>query len=350
MSIYDLNCLFKRENAIFQGINMKKNSQNGEKINIFERIRSFFSRKKNVDKIAKEEILPKNVSENVRPISNEIGESLPESTSESLSVVESSYEETQYCNSDLSDNTDYKGNSEDYLKVDSLNSNDTDSTNPVSTEIDDISDKETTKNKENAISRTDYSSDKKTAETITDGEGDNVVTTLTPQQEYVACRNINVTVSETLVRSFIAKLCVIDSELQEYYSELKNYALSFSGTRYRTSWQYDSIYKTKILLARFVIKGKSLWIYVTVTPEEVPEGTNFVTTKDKKYEGLHVGLKVQGTRTLKQAKTLLRIACEKEGLVYVARKEENFIPEPSSDEELLEKGLIKKVISSTNPQ
>lgn len=337
---------------------MKKNSQNGEKINIFERIRSFFSRKKNVDKIAKEEILPKNVLENVRPISNEIEESLTESTSESLSVVESSYEETQYCNSDLSDNADNKSNSEDDLKVDSLNSNvTTDSKKPlsneaiyVSTELDVITDKETTKKKENEISRTDYSSNDNVDETTTDGEGDNVVTTLTPQQEYVACRNINVTVSETLVRSFIAKLCLIDSELQEYYSELKNYALSFSGTRYRTSWQYDSIYKTKVLLARFVIKGKSLWIYVAVTPEEVSEGTNFVTTKDKKYEGLHVGLKVQGTRTLKQAKNLLRLACEKEGLVYVARKEENFIPEPLSDDELLEKGLIKKVISSTNPQ
>lgn len=337
---------------------MKKNSQNGEKINIFERIRSFFSRKKNVDKIANEEILSKNISENVRPVSAEIEESLTESKADCLSVVETSYEETRYGNSDLSDDTCYKCNSEDYLRVDPFNSKDiADSTNSdlnetiyVSVETGEISDKETTKNEGIEITRTDYSSNDNFDETTTDCERDNVVTTLTPQQEYVACRNINVTVSETLVRSFIAKLCLIDSELQEYYSELKNYALSFSGTRYRTSWQYDSIYKTKVLLARFVIKGKSLWIYVAVTPEEVPEGTNFVATKDKKYEGLHVGLKVQGARTLKQAKNLLRLACEKEGLVYVARKEENFIPEPLSDEELWEKGLIKKVISSTNLQ
>ncbi len=240
---------------------MKKNSQTNEKINIFERIKAFFSRNKNFEKDISEKTLPNNNSD----VSNILAYSDVEKESSSPTPQEES-------------------------------------------------------------------------------------SSLTPQQEYVANRNINVTASETIIRSFIAKLCSIDSQLQEYYCELKNYALSFVGTRYRTSWQYDSIYKTKVLIARFVIKGKSLWIYVALSPEEVPEGTNCVTTKDKKYDGLEVGLKVQGARTFKQAKNLLQKSCEKNGLTYAERPKENFIPEYMSDDVLLEKGLIKKIISSTNPQ
>ena len=173
---------------------------------------------------------------------------------------------------------------------------------------------------------------------------------LTPQQEYVQSRNMNVTVPETTIRSFLAKLLLVSEETQNYYSELKNYVLSYVGTRCRTSWQYDSIYKTRILLARFVIRGKSLWQYVALTPDEVPEGTNCQVTDDKKYEGIEVGLKIQGQRTFKQAKNLLRLACEKVGLVYEERESENYIPPYMSEEEMLEKGFIKKVLTSTNPK
>lgn len=173
---------------------------------------------------------------------------------------------------------------------------------------------------------------------------------LTPQQEYVQSRNMNVTVPETTIRSFLAKLLQVNEETQQYYSELKNYVLSFVGTRCRTSWQYDSIYKTRILLARFVIRGKSLWQYVALTPDEVPEGTNCQVTDDKKYEGIEVGLKIQGQRTFKQARNLLKLACEKIGLAYEEREKENYIPDFMSEEEMLEKGYIKKVLTSTNPR
>lgn len=173
---------------------------------------------------------------------------------------------------------------------------------------------------------------------------------LTPQQEYVQSRNMNVTVPETTIRSFLAKLLLVSEETQNYYSELKNYVLSYVGTRCRTSWQYDSIYKTRILLARFVIRGKSLWQYVALTPDEVPEGTNCQVTDDKKYEGIEVGLKIQGQRTFKQAKNLLKLACEKVGLVYEERESVNYIPPYMSEEEMLEKGFIKKVLTSTNPK
>lgn len=172
--------------------------------------------------------------------------------------------------------------------------------------------------------------------------------TLTPQQEYIANRNMNVSAPETTIRSFIAKLSLADKETQEFYSELKNYVLSFKGTRCRTSWQYDSFYKTRILLARFVIRGKSLWLYVALTPDEIPQGTNCSFTKDRKYQGIEAGIKIQGQRTFKQSKTLLRLACEKIGLTYAEKESVSYIPESMTEEEMLEKGLIKKILTSTN--
>lgn len=282
---------------------MKKNSTNSDKANIFERIKAFFSRRKNADKEVLDDVVLKNVANDVSEISTQT--SMLDSSFDSSDVMHDSLA------SDSNDNADTQSNAL--------------SENVESKEI----------------------VEERVLSDESESQGDSK---LTAQQEYVACKNINVTVPETLVRSFVAKLVGIDSELQEYYSHLKNYALSFSGTRYRTSWQYDSIYKTKVLIARFVIKGKSLWMYVRLSPEEIPEGTNFVTTNDKKYEGLECGLKIQGARTFKQAKTLLLKACEKEGLVFSEREEENFIPAPMSDEELLDQGLIRKVIFSTNPK
>lgn len=276
---------------------MKKNTQNGEKINIFERIRAFFLRRKNGDKAVLNEI-PLDYD------SNNLSDSSESSVDVGISF-ESTKDNIESYSESLQEN---KGLTIDSEVVDSKES-----------------DSQASFVDENASG-------------------------LTPQQEYVACKNINVTASETVVRSFIAKLIAVDDELKEYYSDLKNYALSFSGTRYRTSWQYDSIYKTKTLISRFVIKGKSLWMYVRLSPEEIPDGTNFVTTKDKKYEGLETGLKIQGTRTFKQAKNLLLLACEKEGLSFAEREKEIFIPESMTDDELFEKGLIRKIITSTNPK
>lgn len=325
---------------------MKKNSTNNEKTNIFEKIKAFFLRRKNGEKEVSDEVV---VHQDLKDTSKTSLESratdfsfeVQKEDAENSFDNPSSFEETQ--------TDDLGGNDEGQsaVLIDDGNAKESDSQETSLSNINLTSEENT----EAQLSRDNVdltATEKKDGEPMLHDDLSDVK--LTAQQEYVANKNINVAVPETLVRSFTAKLMGIDTELQEYYSHLKNYALSFSGTRYRTSWQYDSIYKTKVLIARFVIKGKSLWMYCSLSPEEIPTGTNFVETKDKKYEGLQTGLKIQGARTFKQAKTLLLIASEKEGLTFSEREEENFIPSLMSDEELIEQGLIRKVISSTNPK
>lgn len=171
---------------------------------------------------------------------------------------------------------------------------------------------------------------------------------LTPQQEYVASKNIRVTVASTTIRSFIAKVSMINDEAKQYYSNLKNFVLSFEGTRTRLSWQYESFYKTKTLIARMAVRGKSLWIYLPIDIQDIPQGINCVEINDKKYKGLKSGLYIQGERTFKQAKRLLATVCEELGLNQTDREYIDYIPPIMSEEEMLEKNLIRKIQTSTN--
>lgn len=171
---------------------------------------------------------------------------------------------------------------------------------------------------------------------------------LTPQQEYVASKNIRVTVAATTIRSFIAKVSMIDDDAKRYYSDIKNFVLSFAGTRTRLSWQYESFYKTKALIARMAVRGKSLWIYLPIDIEDIPQGINCVEVNDKKYKGLKSGLYIQGDRTFKQAKRLITMVCESLGLSQVERDYIDYIPPVMSEDEMLEKNLIRKIQTSTN--
>lgn len=171
---------------------------------------------------------------------------------------------------------------------------------------------------------------------------------LTPQQEYVASKNIRVTVTATTIRSFIAKVTMISDDAKRCYSELKNYILNFEGTRTRISWQYESFYRTKTLLARMAVRGKSLWIYLPIDIQNIPQGINCVEINDKKYKGLKSGLYIQGERTFKQAKRLISMVMEELGLNYIEKEYVDYIPLEMSEEEMLEKNLIRKIQTSTN--
>lgn len=171
---------------------------------------------------------------------------------------------------------------------------------------------------------------------------------LTPQQEYVASKNIRVTATATTIRSFIAKVSMINDEAKKYYSDLKNFVLSYEGTRTRLSWQYESFYKTKTLIARMAVRGRSLWIYLPIDIQAIPQGINCVEINDKKYKGLKSGLYIQGERTFKQAKRLLTVVCDELGLKQIDREYVDYIPPVMSEEEMLEKNLIRKIQTSTN--
>ena len=91
------------------------------------------------------------------------------------------------------------------------------------------------------------------------------------------------TVEETLLngivvrynKSFIARLSQASDEINLWYSELKNYMLSFKGVKNRISWKKESFRQRRNTLATFVVRGKSLRLCLAMNPKQ------FVDTKYK---------------------------------------------------------------------
>lgn len=108
-------------------------------------------------------------------------------------------------------------------------------------------------------------------------------------------------------RSFMANLIQSDIvTVKTYYSELKNYILSFRGVKSRSAWRYESYNRGRDQLFRIRIKGKGIHLYCALDPNEVDEARYFheaSTAKD--YQDVPTGVKIKTERGLKRAKELV---------------------------------------------
>ena len=107
--------------------------------------------------------------------------------------------------------------------------------------------------------------------------------------------------------SFESRLIQASAELQDYYTALKNYLLSFKGVKSRTSWNYESFNKGRTQCARLNIKGKTLTINLALTPEAYNINKYHFTdmSDDPKFDKLPMLLKVRSARALKDAIELI---------------------------------------------
>ena len=71
-------------------------------------------------------------------------------------------------------------------------------------------------------------------------------------------------------RSLKSKL-IQNEAAQGYYNALKNEFLGYDGVRSRISFNYETFRKGKKLLAKFLISGKTLSVYLALSPEEFEE-------------------------------------------------------------------------------
>lgn len=147
-------------------------------------------------------------------------------------------------------------------------------------------------------------------------------------------------------RSFTANIIQSDPEtVKSYYSELKNYALSFKGVKARMSWRFEAFKQGRNHLIRLKIRGKSICMYCALDPEQFDKSKYFQETLDSKmFECVPMLVKIKSPRGLKRAMELIDATMEKVGLKknpkavsvdYV--KEYPF----ESTKSLIEKGLIK---------
>ena len=148
-------------------------------------------------------------------------------------------------------------------------------------------------------------------------------------------------------RSFTAKLIQSDDEVKEWYSEIKNYLLSFRKVHARTSWGRESFRIGRDCFARLAIKGKTLCVYLAIIP---------LSCQDTKYkiEDLADLSSCKDTPCLYRIKSNRRVAYAKE-LIDIILQEYDAKPIKNREDvdyylpyegtvDLIKKGLIKRKI------
>ena len=151
-------------------------------------------------------------------------------------------------------------------------------------------------------------------------------------------------------RSFTAKVCQLNNETKEWYSELKNELLSYDRVKERMSWARESFRVGRLTIARLAIRGKTLCLLMAVEPVSY-NGTKYVvedvsdvaTTADTPTM-----YRIKSARRLKYAKEMIS-GMMKELQTYkqpMYEAQDYFLPY-DGDMSLMQRGLIKRVVSNS---
>lgn len=146
-------------------------------------------------------------------------------------------------------------------------------------------------------------------------------------------------------RSFTSRLIQSGDVLKEYYALIKNELLSYKGIKSRMSWPRETFRRGRAPIARIDIRGKTLRLFLALSPDEVAEKYFAQDVSDKSYGAdFPTLLKVRSDRGARYAIELITQLCEKLALSKIERAAEDYTMAYEPDEPLIERGLIKVVL------
>ena len=111
-------------------------------------------------------------------------------------------------------------------------------------------------------------------------------------------------------KSFEAKLIQADDALKRWYSELKNELLSYKKVTARRSWQHEAFRLGRGTVAKLVIRGKTLRIYLALDPSAY-EGSKYLVedaSEHAKFEKTPLLYRIRSERRCRYAKELIAAA------------------------------------------
>ncbi len=111
-------------------------------------------------------------------------------------------------------------------------------------------------------------------------------------------------------KSFTAKLMQSSDETKQFYAEVANCLLSYKKVNGRISWAYSSFNRGRTKLAKLVIRGKSLNLYLALDPSTVDKKYHVLDVSHvRKYAAVPCRLRIKSARAVKYAKELIAQAC-----------------------------------------
>ena len=146
--------------------------------------------------------------------------------------------------------------------------------------------------------------------------------------------------------SYMSRLIQADSEIQDYYTVIKNTLLSYKGVKSRVSWNFESFNKGRIQCAKLNLKGRSLLVYIGLNPEEYNINKyHFVDVSDKpKFEKVPMLMKVKSDRGLKYVLELIEEMMSKNEIPQGEMPNEDYHMPYETTEELVKRDLVKVIL------
>ncbi|MCH5165312.1 MAG: hypothetical protein J1G01_02810 [Clostridiales bacterium] len=151
-------------------------------------------------------------------------------------------------------------------------------------------------------------------------------------------------------RSLTAKLSQLTRESKEWYSELKNELLSYDSVKCRMSWKRETFRVGRMVVARLVVRGKTLSMLIAVVPDgyngtkySVEDVSNVAVTADTPTM-----YRIKNVRRVKYAKEMIAGMMKELKVFKNPRYEaQDFFVPYEGDMAFMQRGLVKRVVSGT---
>lgn len=143
-------------------------------------------------------------------------------------------------------------------------------------------------------------------------------------------------------RSFTSRL-IQNEKAQELYTYVKNALMSYKTMRSRTSFGGETFRSGGKLLAKITVRGKSVYVNFALNPADLADGKYKITdVSDKKSTAaVPAKLKLTSRRAAKYACELVKATAEQNGLALGKPHDKEYRFAFKTDDELIDKGLIK---------
>lgn len=152
-------------------------------------------------------------------------------------------------------------------------------------------------------------------------------------------------------RSFKSKLIQSDDDVKKYYAELRNELLSYNKMRCSEAWAGDTYIAGRKTLAKILMGGKTLCLYLSLNPGEFNPNTYHHKDKSasKKYAQTPLQMRIKSDLSMRRAISLIVVMMSDNELEknpkYKRTDYENSLAY-KDDDALLADGLIKLNINA----
>ncbi len=150
-------------------------------------------------------------------------------------------------------------------------------------------------------------------------------------------------------RSFLSRLIQSGENTQNLYTAVKNYLLKYKDVKNRNSWSNETFYYKRNQLVKLCVRGKTIYAYLALTDEEIANLQIDEKVETSKYSAVPAKIRITGIIKLNRALKAIDTICARFNLVAGEEITETYSYPYETDEQLIEKGLIKSTESNFTP-